>query len=285
MNELKDTAPKQPMDRSRTTSDDIVMRDLVGLLNNPAITGAEVPRHPPPLEKPAELPMPVVAAPVAAIEVKQVFFTGGPRVGKSWLAERIGAEVFEFEDPIHQMARTFFGAGVNLEDTAGFVKTLVAWGEGTITATHPLTAERGAFLNWFRQTAEQWKDTVILPPSLFGTPDFWTRSLIARVKQFQAAYPGKLIAVTRVDTVTQHKMLSYVGFRPYHVLCNSITQTARGGRSQRTSLTEGIERDITRKLSESPQGKKLWAVWCDDRYPSPSPRLMTIDEFTQAIRG
>ena len=92
-----------------------------------------------------------------------------------------------------------------------------------------------------------------------------------------------MAVVTSVWTAEQYKFLRAAGYTPIHVMCNNITRTGRGGSQVVDSLTTTIERDITNKISSEPRGKKLWAVWCDEKYPPTSARLMTVEEFLKAL--
>lgn len=308
MNELTDTKLKRPMDPAQRSNDAAMLRSLTGLLNNPEVTGAKVPvdvSKPPPespipaqvlvvddmsLEKtvvekvkkaldalPDDSPVPGVTA-----QVKAIFFTGHPKSGRTFLAKRLDAELFDFEAPIRVMASRIF----HTIEAESYLRTMFAWGNGEVSPSYPLTAERALCLEMIRSNGGDWEEITLMPASMFGTPDFWTRSLIARATQFQKQNPDRIVAVPHVETPMQHRMLTYAGYKGYHVLANSLSRSARGGgQGQSSILLEGINRDITRRLSEQPQGKKLMAVWCDEKHAPPSPRLLTVSEFVQAIKG
>jgi hypothetical protein len=209
---------------------------------------------------------------------KRIFFTGAPKAGKSWLAAQMGARAFELDDPIRAMARDSFG-DVREEDYVEFANEVFAWGEGIVNSKRPLTAARAAFVSSFRQTGDS-----SIPFQEFGLAGFWAKALLARVARFQEEFPNELVVVTDIGTVDQYKALREQGFIAIHVTCNNITRSGRGGTGFMPSLVTSIERDITQKISQQPRGAKLWCVWCDDKYPLPSGRMLTTAEFLGGAR-
>lgn len=212
---------------------------------------------------------------------KRIFFTGAAKAGKSWLAAQLGARAFELDDPIRAMAREAFG-DCREEDYVDFANEVFAWGEGIVNKRYPLTASRAAFVDSFRQSANV--DPSQIPLREFGLAGFWTNALRMRVDRFQESYPDELIVVTDIGTVDQYKALRQNGFAAIHVTCNNITRSGRGGSSVIPSLVNSIERDITQKISQQPRGHKLWCVWCDEKYPPPSNRMLTTAEFLGGVR-
>lgn len=313
MNELQTAPEKLKTTLTGAAEEAMMMRGLCGLLNDPALTGAEVPQEvkepiavppaAPPLALP-KLPHDVVVVddvpktapagiakiaepvtPAVATDVLALFFTGGGKAGKSYLASQLGAVVVEFIDPVIGMAKRMFGPDVEIGELRGFLRTMTCWGEGVLTPEVPLTAERGCLVELIRTNAARWDDLFGVTSKLFGTPDFWTRCLLARVSKLRRSHPKSLVAVTSVPTEGRYIALKKAGFRPYHVLCNNLTRSSRGGNSTVSPLVNSIDRDITKNLSTSPQGPKLWAVWCDEKYPSPSKRLLSVGEFLTSIRS
>lgn len=310
---MKPAALKRPMDPGAMGNDTASLRALCGMLNDPNITGAEVPPEeraamnklvagaaaaipegqPAPLPKltkanvlpkPAQKQQPVSGAvhktSVLVRGVPTLFFTGHSRVGKSWLAAQLGATVLEFDDPIYAMAATAFGPVQDKGALNQFVGEVRAWGDGNDTT--PMTPARALFTIHIRSAGKDGLALFGVNPQEFGTPGFWIRSLLSRaVRANDLKNP---IVVTSVETTEQYQGLRQAGFAPYHVLCNSLTRSARGGKPLTNPLADGIERDITTKLSQTPSGMKFWAVWNDDKYPVPSPRLLSVDEFLSQIR-
>ncbi len=323
MDELTNkTGLKRPMSREAMGNDSATLRNLVGMLNDPRLTGAVIPeeekekapKKPVPEQAieaavaakaalqqphPATLPAPLPAAPpspaiiptpaptpsplpVPQVTSRLLFFTGNAKVGKSWLAAQIGATILEFDDPILAMAINSFGTlpaerGPLLNHFFTEVRT---WGEGTISANFSLTATRAMFIQSIRESGKMGDKLFQVPVAQFGTPGFWLRSLIARAKQVE----GRVI-VTDVHAPEQYTGLMKAGFAVYHVTCNNLTRSSRGGSALTSAVADSIDRDVTKKISESPSGKKLRCVWNDDKYPAPSPRLMTVAEFLESITG
>ena len=256
------------MDREAMSNDMGMLKSLLGLLNNPAITGASQPQ-PEAKEEPAK-----AAAPQAQTEfqmsTKRIFFTGATKAGKSFLAAQVGARVFELADPVKAMIRDVFGS----ETSPELERDLFAWGDGTVAKSTPLTPSRLLFVKYIRES----KYVGGVDAKLFGTPNFWLASLAARV----AGEKG-IVAVTDVWDANQYKFLRQSGFTPFHVMCNNITRSGRGGSNVVSSLVTSIERDITNKVSQSPGGSKLWVVWSDDKYPPTSNRFLTVDDFVKGV--
>lgn len=282
-----------------------MLRGLVSLLNNPEITGAvkEATDAEPvivaspvtPSSKPVDLP--VVAAPspnsvrlAKTVGPVRLMLTGHSGSGKSWLAAAISGAVLEFSDPIVRMARIAFGTGDGSFDTPeklrrlrAVVREVLGWGDGVINDDYGLTAVRMLFIDNIRSTGESGGLFFGISPKEFGTPGFWIRSLLARVAQHEKNNPARPAVVTDVTTEEQYLSLRKAGFLPYHVMCNNVTRSARGGAASVLPLNANIERDLLKKISSSPKGNKLWCVWCDDKYPPTSSRLLTTDEFIQTF--
>jgi len=292
-------------------NDTATLRALCGELNNPILTGAvvEPDSSPPskdtaaaldqsftqaaeaqaaimaatgasPVERRAVVqtiptaPKPYDAgAPFKMSRPSRLFFTGAPRSGKSWLAAQLGARTMELDDPIRAMTASAFGDCKN-DDYVVFANQVFAWGEGIVSSKFPLTAPRMHFVEYMRET-----------PNLerFGTADFWVTRLIARVTAFQKDFPGEMVVVTDVGSVSQYRALREAGFLAFHVQCNNVTRSGRGGNAVVPSLVTGIEQDITKKISQQPRGPKLWCVWNDPHYAAPSSRFISIEEFLKGV--
>lgn len=273
MNELTPGKLARPMDRAAMNNDLAVLNQLLGVLNNPLITGAEPPKN---------APKPTPAAPTIQMSAfklssNKIFFTGAAKAGKSWLSAKIAAVPFELDDPIRAMARDVFGSDAREGDLAEFTHEVFAWGEGQVSKKFPLTASRALFIGNARESQAK---VFGISTSTFGTSAFWLNSLAARVNAFAKANPKEIVAVTDVGTAEQYKFLRAAGFMPIHVMCHNLTRNGRGGTNVIDPLVSSIERDITNKISQSPGGQKLWVVWSDTSYPPPSKRFLTVDEFT-----
>jgi len=313
MEALTPTTLARPLDRNAMSNDVATLRQLAAELNNPYLTGAVVPEEekaalakPPPT--PSEVPVqrsepapaliipklpgdrkafalppppPKPLAPTSTFTLpkgnNRIFFTGHSKAGKSWLAAQVGARVIELEDPIRAMAASSFGSSAQPADLTPFFNEVFAWGEGTVNKSYPLTGARAMFIESIRSI----KDNSLfeIPFEEFGTAGFWSRSLIARVAKFLLEFPREKVIVSDVFDADQYQALREGGFLAFHVLCNNITRTARGGTAIVNQLSETIERDLIKQVSAQPNGARLWAVWCDEHYAPPSGRLLTVNDF------
>jgi hypothetical protein len=306
MNELKPGKLARPMDRNALSNDMGVLRNLLGMLNNPLVTGAAAPKEdavaespnlespppeppapPPPAPLPMTTPKPTAPAPAPAPlspfrlppGCRKIFLTGAAKSGKNWLAANAGARIMELNDPIAGMIRDVFPDAREAESLS---REIFAWGDGLVTAKYPLTASRMHFVASVRMMSNQ-QGLFGIDLREFGTAGFWGRSLVARVQLFHADFPNELVVITDVWEPTQYSALRDAGFAPFHVMCNNITRSGRGGVASVSPLVNGIERDITNKISQQPRGKKLWAVWCDPQYPPTSGRMLTVPEFLSGL--
>ena len=300
---------KRKMDPNAMGNDAAQLRALTAMMNNPALTGAVVPPEeaanikPAPLmpvkpaatcsapacvERPAgpgespdapRLKAPGVKPAAVAGLPRKLFFTGFPRVGKSWLGDQLSARVFEFDDPIFSLATDCFGPVRNPKDLERFVLEVRAWGDGSVSERYPLTAARAMFVEYIRAAGAARDKLFGIPVQDYGTAGFWNKCLIARVTRFEQDFPKHLVVVTEVTAPDQYAALREAGFRPYHVACNPLTRSSRGGAPLVGTIAESIERDITQKISQQPQGGKMWAVWNDQQYPPPSSRFLSVQEF------
>lgn len=111
---------KRPLDTDQLGRDVAALNNLVGVLNNPNITGAEVPpgedvrARPVPVGDPAALGVSHISAPSPAPapvptqeprNISKVFYTGRLAVGKDHVAAATGAKIFGLADPILRAAQ------------------------------------------------------------------------------------------------------------------------------------------------------------------------------------
>jgi hypothetical protein len=288
MDALSPAKLAKPMDRSAMSNDVATLRNLVGMLNNSKLTGAVVP--PEEQATKTEEPAPVVLEKRAFVPplpspgykfppgTNKIFFTGGAKAGKNFLASHTAARVFELDDPIRSMAVSAFGT-YREESYSAFAKEVYAWGEGIESKEYPLTAARAMFSESIRGLKQEG-----LLFSEFGRAGFWSNMLLARVARFNKEFPGELVVVTDVGTVEQYKALQQSGFSPVHVMANTLTREKRGSAANASALSAMVERSVTQKISQQPNGGKLWCVWCDENYPLPSSRMLTVAEFVAALK-
>jgi hypothetical protein len=262
-----------------------------------------------------EAPIKLSTAPVPASLPKaehqpaqRIFFTGQPFSGKKWLAEKIKARVFGFDDPIRALAASVFGE-VAEEPLRQFIATVRAFGDNDQNT--PLSVTRAMFFDYMREAGAEGDTLMGVPVSTFGSPGFWTRSLLARIARFQedervvlekfrvkqdteAALDAlasrqqpepTVVVVCDLSTPAQYTSLREAGFKPYHVACHVNTRASRGAiQSSVNPLATEIEGNLTKDLSQNPGGKKLWCIWNDTEQPRPSGRLMSLPEFLDAYK-
>lgn len=213
---------------------------------------------------------------------QRIFFTGHPLVGKKWLAEKIGAHVVGFDDPIRNLAFNAFGEQPE-EKLAPFIATIRAFGENDPKMS--LSVVRAMFADKIRESGAEGDAIMGVPVSEFGTPGYWTKCLLARVARYLQQQPKSKIVVLDLSTVDQYKALQSAGFKPYHVACHVNTRAERGATQTMVNpLATQIEQSTTKELSQNPGGKKLWCIWNDPGKQCPSGRLMTIQEFLDAYK-
>lgn len=153
---LKDTKLKRPMSREGAGAEVAALNSLLGLMNNPEVTGAQVPpgedvkapapgaritatevrqsaealdrrgqtiigRDPVMEAGPAVLRAPVTpteppAAPVRKPIGNRIFLTGRIKMGKDYVAAASEAKIFNLADPLYALAEYSFGVTVNANE-------------------------------------------------------------------------------------------------------------------------------------------------------------------------
>lgn len=283
MDELKAPALKRPMDRTAMSNDMGILKNLLGMLNNTALTGAELPTDTPAVVQKPE-PPPTPESPPTAFRLpkncRRLFLTGAGKSGKNWLSAQVGAHWVELHDPITMMGLDIFGSDARPESLDPFLREVFAFGEGIVSQKYPLTAARALFVEW---TRSRMTEIFGVSPKNFGTDGFWISSVIARTDAFLREFPRELAVVTNVETSDQYKALKAAGFANVHVICNNVTRSGRGGTALVDPLVSHIERGITEEISQRPRGPKLRAVWCDPSYAPTSNRLLTVQEFIAGV--
>lgn len=218
-------------------------------------------------------PQPVSAAPVIAAArnpSRLILFTGRPKSGKTFLAAQLGAISIDLREAVRDLARGMFFPGdladKHPEAFESFCRRFRAWGAGIVSESVPMDTTRLLVMR-----------SVSVPK--FGTPTFWASIALGIVKED----PVIRYCIEGVETAAEHKMLTEAGFRPYHVMAGQLTISSRGGMPLPSDLTTGLDNDVLRKIASQPHGKKLWCVWNDPSYPSPSPRLLSMNEFLESV--
>lgn len=319
MNELKDRALKRPLDRSAMGGDVGALNNLLGMLNNPAITGAAAPK---PGDDGAEgdgatqLPAdpavaasrkvapalkPVTPAPRRKITGLKFAFTGRLKAGKDYVAAALNAKIFGFADPLYALQDHFFGTHAvtdpKQKDIPGarqFLQTVGQWGWGAVNEKYQLTPARAAFITMIRSLGA----AGVFPAELqvdwesYGKDkEIWVKAALRRIDEFIAANPGQRIAIVNARFDHEFKPLKEAGFEHYHVMCSSKTwaeRIAKAGLNEKSpavldmseKLAHALDQNVIKQISAQKSGPMLKAIW-NDSVPSPSQRLYSLQNFLQ----
>jgi hypothetical protein len=306
MNELKDTKPTRPLE-TLPGQDAAGLGALCNFINDPALTD---PNYDPSVRRVAPSPAPVPTPKPKPVVVQQpqspiiahfngqkIFYTGRLAAGKDFVAERSGAMIFGFADPMYAVASHFFGVEVTAtknKDLPGmrtFLQILGQWGKGIVSEQYPYTPTRACFITMIRSLGALGK----LDPSVewenYGKKDsLWTDSL---VKRAATAPADRRVAATNARFDVEFNALQGAGWTHFHVLCSPKTWEKRLAAKKLTPASKELadvseqmatkmDRGITHMLSTDPKGPKIRCVWNDDA-PCPSPRLFTLNEFLQEV--
>lgn len=313
---LKPQPLKRPLDKSVMGGDVAALNGLLGLLNNPAITGAVVPKGEQvtaPLDrkgatmiasdpavaatseaKQLATPMPPVI-PATPRNTSKIFYTGLIGAGKDYIAEQTGAKLFGFADPIYHLAEYFFGIVVNSKkgkDIPGvrqFLQMAGQWGRAEISEQYPLTPARACFISMIRSLGEaaRFDSRYEIEWSKFGSDThLWINGVVKRATAYLEANPTSRVASTNVRFQPEFKALSGLGWTHYHVMCSPTTRQSRvkvlSDKDTSEALAVALNNDVMKRISAQPRGTKLRVIWNDIASP-PSPRLYTVPEFLQEI--
>lgn len=213
--------------------------------------------------QPVANPPAQVATP--SLDLRRVFFTGRSGVGKSWLAQQMGAMEFCIQDPITAMLTEQFESIGNTMPM-DLLNLILAWGEGAVNDKVPLTATRLLFQQFARnQFGED-----------FGRTGFWARRLIDNA----SAVEGQSVITTVTDSGL-FTALKEAGFQHFHLMASNATIGNRNRRKNANDqLATHLDNQIIKAISASgAAGEKLKAVWCDTASPPISPRLFDIGSF------
>ena len=289
-------ALKRPMDPTQCGQDKAALNGLVNLLNNPAITGAEVP----PGENTRVLAVPPAApAPAPVLKprnVSRVFYTGRLCVGKDFVAAATGATIIGMADPIYWLTSVLTGveisatAGKNVPGIREMMQIIGQWGRGTVSAQYPWTVARAMFVPQVQRLAEaldpdnkqkvNWAD--------FGkSENIWLDALASRVKDIPT---DQRLAVTNVRFDNEYKFFRALGWQHYHVMCGPASWAERLAKQKLTpespvlkdvseQLAITLDQQVTKTISQAPRGESLRVVWNDSRATPISPRLLTLARF------
>lgn len=308
---LKPAPLKRPLDRQAMGGDVAALNGLINMMNDPRITGAEVPKGADVLAvdrtgatmiqtdpvlsqliktKPLLLQNPIIAR--GPLNHAKIFYTGLIGAGKDFVAEATGAIIFGFAEPLYHLAEYFFGVTVNAKEgkqlpgVRQFLQVAGAWGRAEVTEQYPLTPARACFISMIRSLGEanRFDPKYEVDWSSYGrNKDIWLNATNNRVEDFIAKNPGVRVAITNVRFQNEYKKMQELGWSHIHIMCAPETRLKRvtvGADSKDASekLAAFLNNDVTRQISAQPNGVKLRAIW-NDSVPAPSPRLYTVPEF------
>lgn len=313
---LKPQPLKKPLDRSQMGGDVAALNSLLGILNNPQITGAVVekgadvlavatdktgatlPPADPVLSQPVKtkpLPLPEQAIARAATNPQKIFYTGLIGAGKDYVAEQTGATIFGFADPLYHLANYFFGIAVNSKtgkDIPGvrqFLQMAGQWGRAEVSEQYPLTPARACFISMIRSLGEMGRFDAkhCIDWSEFGRDTrLWVNGVTKRAAAYLLENPTGKIASTNVRFQPEYKTLSELSWTHFHIMCSAATRAKRvkvtSDKDTSEQMALWFNNDVTKKISQRPTGPKLRVIWNDD-VPPPSPRLFTVAEFLREI--
>ena len=198
----------------------------------------------------------------------RIFFTGRTGVGKDWLAQRAQAQVLNVTTFLTDIVKGEFPS-VPPKDTASFLSTVFAWGEGIISKDYPVTPARFLFLRALRTAYPK-----------YGQPGFWVGLIIE-----EANRQSGLVAVTGVSSPTAMKALSEAGFKHWHVMTSPQTYATRAKRpGADDKLAANFDQQAIAQNSANRNGPKMSVIW-NCTTPPPSARLWTVDEWLQETSG
>lgn len=304
---------KRPLDPSQMGRDVAALNNLVGVLNDPRITGAEVPPGEDVRAKrtaildPNALPDPAITeaaahvapapAPAVSRDISKVFYTGRLGVGKDHVAAATGATIFGLADPIYFLVNQLTGLSVSStsgKDTPGVraaMQQIGQWGRNTINASYPVTPARMMFVRMIQAVSKNIdpQGNTGVDWTTFGIDeDIWFKALLKRVEKFS----GGSVAVTNVRFANEYKQLVAAGWQHYHVMCSPATWAKRLAKQKLTPespqvkdtselLAQQIDADAIKQISRQPSGPVLHVIWNDPDAKCPSSRFLTTAQFLQ----
>lgn len=311
MQELKSNRKFRPPNKVKDAAS---LNSLLGFLNNPAVTGAVLPKgeivnaipveaaqppgataikETPAIERPTPAQLPVSSPAVAPASLNKIAFTGRFLSGKDFAAEAAGLKVFSLAQPLYGLQEYFFGTSdKTVPGAREFLQTVGQWGRGEISKQYPLTPERALFCQSIRDNRSEFAADLGVAWQLFGSdPDLWLNALLARVNTYLGKNPGARVAVTNARFENELKRLTAEGYVHFHCLCSAPTWSARlqkvnlapdspATRDISEQLAASLDQNVIHSLSKAKQGPKLKCIWSDEKMQPPSSRLLTVKEFS-----
>jgi hypothetical protein len=280
---LKPTKLARPMDRSNMGHEVAALNATLALLNNPALTGAEVPaeekantrvapadRHgatlrtsDPIMEIPnkpvvvvAHSSQPVPSAPIIPPDLRRVFYTGRLCVGKDYIAAATGAKLFGYADPLYYLCKKFFNLDVTStegKDKPGIRATLQAfgqWGRGEVNEQYPLTPARACFVTMIHSLAAAGAldESFGVDWASYGrNQNIWLDAGLMRVESYIAG-GGSNVAITNVRFENEYHALRKAGWVHFHVMCSPAAWKDRLAKRGLTTDSPTLK-DMSEKLA------------------------------------
>ncbi len=306
-------------------TEELALRGTVGMLNNPAITGAGLPEGekaamrtvlegissalpagcaPPPIPpkrqqavaKVAPAPVLQPATPAATSVSNKIFLTGKMMSGKDFCASAAGFPVIGFASPIYALAQHFFGVpvsateGKELPGMRNFLQSVGQIGRGEVSHGCPISMTRAILITMIRSLA----DANVLPAGIdwqnFGkSKDFWLDELL------KVAAPMERVAVSNVRFKNEFKKLQEDNFQHWHVITSTASWTKRLATKNLLPTSPEVS-DVSEQLAHqldasvvkilsSQKTGNKLHVIWSDTAPPPSPRFFTVDQFVEAAKA
>jgi hypothetical protein len=294
---------KRPMDRGALSNDSATLRALVGQLNNPALTGADVPDDQKPAPSAQSESQPTIpqdsiptadeqqppvtvtkgagpavppatsvpsTAPAPSVTVKKLVMLTGRNAEK--VARAVpGAQTFRLYGPVAVLADYLFpGFDEEIIGAAQTLGEIIAWGNGEVDDDHPISTQRIVFVKMIRSLAG-----VIPIPSItwanFGNPGFWVDACLNGIKDSAEKSPGTQIFLLGILNKIEFQYFAAQKFSHWHVM----SPRAPGG----DDLNSMLDNSVTRQISQQRDGAKLMCVWSEERTPPVSSRIWSLADF------
>lgn len=199
----------------------------------------------------------------------RIVLTGQSGAGKSAIAKQLGLQEIQVDDAIREIYQRYFPG---TQPDAGFINTLIAWGEGAVDAKIPVTPARMMFVDFWRKN-DQTGSAVV-----FGQRGYWQNLLNRRVA---AATEG--VAITTCTDQVLLNELKKQGFAHFHVACSQPSLAQRKRRQgANDQLAVAFTNQLIREVSMRPQGPMLPCIW-NDSVPAPSSRFLSIEAARQSL--
>lgn len=307
MNELQ-PEPKRPITHRR---DDL--GGLLSLMNNPELEllGGFSPTMEP-IAPVVETPQPAIVTPSppppripASIHRvgRSLLLSGRLASGKDFVAEKAGARVFGFADPLYSVASYFFGVEVtatqnkDLPGMRAFLQYLGQWGRGEVNEKYPYTPARAVFIQMVRSLgvhSNSHRFSSSVKWESFGIDkDIWIKACEYRITSVRRDDPNLRVAITNARFENELVYFRDNKFDHYHVMCSPETWAERLAKKNlkpeskelsdvSEQLAIHLDKDVIKKIRTQKVGNKLKVIWNDHR-PCPSARMYTLNEFLQGL--